>query len=314
VRAELLTVTAGAAAAPVEYAVAVDRYLAQASLSPASRRVYRISLTSWAWPLVGKPPPPGSRRRGARPPVVPLALLDAEDAPARLSAAVAQRAGRADARTVNREVSALRSAVGWWLDLHWIGQDPTTGLRHLVGGPAPLPALSDLQVAAVFRLPAGLREQALWRVLHDSGSPAEQVLALDASAIDLAARRSKGAAGPPIRADSPAGWDTPARWNAPVRWDSETSQLLSWLLAGRPCGPLFLTDRRAPARAPARDVCPVTGRGRMSYRRAAEIFTDRTRELDPAGRGWTLHQLRRPARAATAQDRAAPVSGGRWRP
>jgi integrase/recombinase XerD len=32
----------------------------------------------------------------------------------------------------------------------------------------------------------------------------------------------------------------------------------------------------------------------MSYRRAAEIFTAHTAALDPAGRGWTLHQLRRP--------------------
>jgi integrase/recombinase XerD len=31
----------------------------------------------------------------------------------------------------------------------------------------------------------------------------------------------------------------------------------------------------------------------MSYRRAAEIFTAATRPLDPAGRGWTLRQLRR---------------------
>ena len=36
----------GPAPVPVEYAVAVDRYLAEASLGPASRRVYRISLTS----------------------------------------------------------------------------------------------------------------------------------------------------------------------------------------------------------------------------------------------------------------------------
>jgi integrase/recombinase XerD len=43
----------------------------------------------------------------------------------------------------------------------------------------------------------------------------------------------------------------------------------------------------------------VTGRGRLSYRRAAEIFTTATVPLDPAGRGWTLHQLRHaaPARA-----------------
>jgi integrase/recombinase XerD len=30
----------------------------------------------------------------------------------------------------------------------------------------------------------------------------------------------------------------------------------------------------------------------MSYRRAAEIFTASTSPLDPAGRGWMLHQLR----------------------
>jgi hypothetical protein len=39
------------------------------------------------------------------------------------------------------------------------------------------------------------------------------------------------------------------------------------------------------------DICPVTGQARMSYRRAAEIFTTATRPLDPGGRGWTLHQL-----------------------
>src|ERR1700739_126575 len=37
---------------PVEYAVAVDQYLDQARLSSGSRRVYQISLASWAWPLV----------------------------------------------------------------------------------------------------------------------------------------------------------------------------------------------------------------------------------------------------------------------
>jgi len=40
------------------------------------------------------------------------------------------------------------------------------------------------------------------------------------------------------------------------------------------------------------DTCPLTGRARMSYRRAAEIFTAATRPLDPAGRGWSLQQLR----------------------
>ena len=116
--------------APVEYAVAVDAYLGQAPLSTASRRVYRISLAGWAWPLVGRPIPAGARRRGAAPPVVPLALLDDPGTAARLAGALADRATRSDARTVNRELSALRGAVGWWQDLGWIRADPTAGLRH----------------------------------------------------------------------------------------------------------------------------------------------------------------------------------------
>ncbi len=120
-------------------------------------------------------------------------------------------------------------------------------------------------------------------------SPADQVLALDASSIDLRGRRAR------LTGDR-AGL---------IRWRPETSEILSWLLAGRPCGPLFLTDRRAPARAPAGDVCAVTGRARMSYRRAAEIFTDLTRPLDPAGHGWTLRQLRRPDNCQPARSAVA---------
>src|SRR6266487_3216861 len=97
--------------APVEYAVAVDHFLASASLGAASRRVYRISLSSWAWPLVGRQPPRGASRRRATPPVVPLALLDRAETGQVLAAATADRARAADVRTVNRELSALRSAV-----------------------------------------------------------------------------------------------------------------------------------------------------------------------------------------------------------
>jgi hypothetical protein len=62
-------------------------------------------------------------------------------------------------------------------------------------------------------------------------------------------------------------------------------------LSGRTWGPVFLTDRKAPARTATADVCPMTSQARMFYRRAAEIFAALTRPLDPAGRGWTLHQL-----------------------
>ena len=287
--AVLLRPVPGPLPAPVEYAVAADRYLAEASLGPASRRIYRISLTSWTWPLVGQRPPRGTRRRGAAPPVVPLALLDHAGTPARLAAAVADRACVTDVRTVNRELSALRSAIGWWQEKQWITQDPTAGLRQVPGRAATLPPLTARQVASLQRAEASLREQAFWRVLYDTGARAEEVLALDAGRVDL--RGQRGRTGAPLGA-GPA-FDA-ATW---LRWQRATSDLLGWLLAGRAHGPVFLTDRRAPAGTPGWDVCPITGRARMSYRRAAEIFTRCTRPLDPAGRGWTLHQLRLAGRA-----------------
>ena len=265
-----------AAAAPIEYTAAVDRYLDQAALSAASRRVYRISLAGWAWPLVGKPVPSGAERRRATPPLVPLALLDDPDTDRRLAAALAERSAITDARTVNRELSALRSAVGWWRDQGWIDADPTTGLRHRrPAGPGR--PLDGGQVSDLFGLAPGLREQAFWRVLYDSGAPAGEVLAMDADQLDLLRHR--------VRARPGGGSRTS------IEWQGATSQILRWLLSGRTWGPVFLTDRRAPARTAPADVCPLTGQARMSYRRAAEIFAALTRPLDPAGRGWTLHQL-----------------------
>jgi hypothetical protein len=267
-----------AGAHPVEYSVAVERYLAAADLRPASRRIYRISLTSWAWPLVGKPPPHGTSRRGARPPVVPLAMLDDDAAAGKLAAAVADRARQAGARTVNRELSALRGAIWWWQDQRWIQRDPAAGLRHLAALPVAGPPLTGPQLAALWRCPAGLREQALWHLLHDCAAPMAAVLGLDAGQVDLSRRSARVPAGPADHID--------------VGWSESTGTLLGWLLAGRRHGPVFLTGRRAPGQAAAGVICPLTGRARMSYRRAAEIFTSCTRPLDPAGRGWTLHQLR----------------------
>ena len=265
----------GGMPAPVEYAAAVDRYLGQACLGPASRRVYRISLAGWAWPLVGQQVPRGRRRRGAAPPVVPLALLDDRATGARLAAALADRAASADARTVNRELSALRSAVGWWLDQRWIRTDPTAGLRHLATSAAVLPPLTPDQVARLFQATTSLRDHAFWRMLCDTGGPASDVLRLDIGQLDLTRHRVHRGPAP----------------GAGLQWREGTTQLVRWLLAGRPDGPVFLTGRRAPAGSAPADTCPVTGRARMSYRRAAEIFTSVTVPLDPAGRGWTLHQL-----------------------
>jgi integrase/recombinase XerD len=230
--------------------------------------------------------------------MVPLALLDDAAAGPRLAAAVCDRAALADVRTVNREISALRSAVCWWRDQHWISGDPTAGLRHLAGPAAPVPALTGEQVASLFRCTISLREHAFWSVLYDTAAPADDILALDAGHLDLPAHRARRRS-----AEDPGPW---------LRWRDGTSQLLRLLLAGRPCGPVFLTERRAPAQAPAADVCPITGRARMSYRRAAEIFTTITRPLDPADQGWTLHQLRQ-AGLATAGAETLATAGAESR-
>jgi integrase/recombinase XerD len=280
--------------APVEYAAAAERYLEQARLSPASRRVYRISLAAWAWPLVGQRAPRGERRRRAVPPVVPLALLDDPAAGPRLAAALADRAASADARTVNRELSALRSAVGWWLDQRWIHTDPTAGLRHLATPAAALPPLTQAQVDSLFRATTSLREHAFWRLLYDTAEPADEVLGLDIGRLDLARHRARTGAG-----QGPAIW---------LHWREGCTQLLRWLLAGRTDGPVFVTGRHAPAGSDPAHTCPVTGRARMSYRRAAEIFTSATVPLDPAGRGWTLHQLSLAGRAHTGQPKKTSAS------
>lgn len=271
--------------APVEYGVAVEEYLGGAALSPASRRVYRISLHGWAWALVGRPVPEGRQRRGAVPPVVPLVLLDDPETPGRLAEAFEARAEVADERTANRELSALRSAVGWWRERGWIAADPVAGLRHRKPGTPEAP-LRPEQVAEVFRLPVSLREHAFWRLLHDSGAAVGEILALDADRLDLSRHQVRPRPG----------------YSGLPTWTEPTSQALRWLLAGRTWGPVFLTGRRAPGTTPPEDRCRVTGQGRMSYRRAAELFTEATRPLDPAGRGWTLHQLGDHRRALTRME------------
>ncbi|MGW1986972.1 hypothetical protein ACWCPJ_31675 [Streptomyces collinus] len=270
----------------MEYSAAIDRYLAVADLGSASRRVYRISLHGWAWPLVDRRAPTGRERRGAHPPVVPLALLDGPKAPQLLQRGLADRATTTQPRTLARELACLRAATAWWLAQGWITTDPATGLTPPTPCPKPAPAgfgaSADLRATgvdtdrarAVLALLAPLRELTLWHLLHESRASVEQALALDIGHLDLPGRRTKeyvpGA----------------------LSWGPGAAHLLPMLLAGRTTGPVFVTDRRAPAGTPVADRCPVTGRGRLSYRRAAELFTAATRPLDPAGHGWTLLVLR----------------------
>jgi len=72
-----------------------------------------------------------------------------------------------------------------------------------------------------------------------------------------------------------------------VYFQSGSARVLPRLLRERNGGPLFVTDLRpGPARAPAAaDVCPTTGRVRISYRRMAELVV--------ADSSWPTHAYRK---------------------
>ena len=117
------------------------------------------------------------------------------------------------------------------------------------------------------------RERTVWRLVHESAAGPGAVLALKVEDLEPADRRCRRG----------AGW---------VSWGDGTAALLPDLLAGRKRGPVFLADRRpGPGRRPAaEDLCPETGRGRLSYERAEYLFVRAT------GREATLGRLRRARR------------------
>lgn len=101
-------------APPTSYTAAVERYLTGAGVAKSSARIYRISLTTWGWMLTGEAAPTGPARRGAKPPVFPVAAIDDPALPEVLAELAATRADAMDADTVNRELSIARKAIGWW--------------------------------------------------------------------------------------------------------------------------------------------------------------------------------------------------------
>ncbi|MFC5640529.1 DUF6596 domain-containing protein [Kitasatospora cinereorecta] len=214
---------------------------------------------------------------------LPLASLTAD----RVAGVFAAAWGGAAPATWNRHRAAVRSFAAWagldgTADPHGDGPadepsgGPAAGIERRTGRSVPAAGLSPEQLAALWERPgAALRERTLWRLLHESRATVAAVLALDVQDLDLDDRRAL------VR-------DT---W---VGWRAGTARLLPELIAGRTRGPLFLADRRpGPARRPGpTDLCPETGRSRLSYERAEYLFKRATRGLDPDGRGYTLRQLR----------------------
>jgi len=177
-------------------------------------------------------------------------------------------------RTWNRHVATIRSFLSWcrrhgWpvgdlalrVDRRAVADDDTKAIA--------LPALERLWS----RTEVPLRERALWRLLYDAAARAEEALGLDVDDLDLANRQATAR--------------TKGGHVRPLHFQTAAARLLAKLVAGRTRGPLFLTDRRpAAAKAPAAgDLDPATGRARLSYEMAEQLFKRYSG-------GKTLHQLR----------------------
>ena len=271
-------------------AAASAAYLATLS-GPEQRntqRAYRSTLRA----LAAEFAPPGTRFQ--------VAELDDEDNVERLTAWFTARWSDRAAATFNRHLDALRSAASFWAGQGWLAADPARRLRRRGRAPDRTRAIPAADIEAILGMDAPIREKTLWTMLYETAARSSEVLALDIEDLDRRNRRSKV-----TRKGSAVDI---------IVWQTGTARLLPRLLDGRTRGPVFLTGRRARVALAAADLDPATGRARLSYRRAEEIFNEMTKPLahpditDPAqpadAPGWTLHDLRHSALTHAAENGA----------
>jgi integrase len=200
----------------------------------------------------------------------PLAALD-DDA---LAEAVTALWGSRKPATWNRNVATVRSFLSWCRRHGWPVGDLTLRVDRR---PVPDDDTLVIPLAELERLwsraEIPLRERAFWRLLYETAARAEEVLRLDVGDLDLPNRRATAR--------------TKGGHARSLHFQTGAARLLAKLLKGREVGPVFLTHRRpAPGRAPAAgDLDPVSGRARLSYEMAEQLFKRHTG-------GKHLHQLR----------------------
>ena len=193
--------------------------------------------------------------------------------------------GERSASTWNVALDAVRSATGYWRAQGWLADDPTVLLRRRRKAPDRSRALARADVDRLLtRDDIGLRERVLWRILYETAARSAEVLRLDVDDLDLPNRRAK------VRRKGGA-IDV-------IVWQTGTARLLPRLVRGRKTGPLFLTNRRAHVELPPCDIDQASGRARLSYGQAEDLFK-------AASGGATLHQLRHSALTHDAEDGAS---------
>ena len=250
------------ASGPVQLLDAVNDYFADGDLAATTIRVYERTLEALVEDFGGD--------------AVIAEITRADDR------FLKGRYGQLAAATFNRNRATIGSFFGWCEEVAVIVRSPARRLkrrkervsvesgRHV----RPIP-LAELQALWQDHRRHSLRDRTFWVMAYETGARANELLGLDLEHLDLVGHNGlvigKGGSAETIV------------------WASTTALLLPRLIKNRTSGPLFLTQRRPRSHVlPARsDLCPTTGRARLSYRQAAKIFPDAS--------GRTLHQLRHAA-------------------
>ena len=244
----------------VSVADAVEGFLTASDLAASTRAVYESTLLMLQIDLA----------EGLAVDEVTTAMLETH---------MRVRYGEAAPATYNRNLATISSLFTWCVDNDLLPRSPTRGLRRRKARrtieaerqrrPIPLVELEALWSDARHRL----RDRVYWAIAYDTAARADELLGLDVDNIDLADRCAIiiGKGGSAER----------------IFWSSITARRLPRLINGRTTGPLFIGDRKPRSHlAPAAvDLDPISGKARLSYRRAEEIWK-------AASGGHTLHQLR----------------------
>ncbi len=245
----------------VSLSSAIEGFLASVDLADSTVAVYQATLTA----LVGDLEPD-------------VALVDLEKKA--VEQHLRERYGSAAPATFNRNLATIASLLAWCEENELVVRSAARGIRRRKNKMSieaerqsrPIP-IADLEALWGNHRQHSLRDRTFWAMAYDTAARADELLGLNIENIDQPNREATiiGKGGNAER----------------LYWSSTTARLLPRLTNGRLSGPLFIGDRKPRSHlTPAvSDLCPTTGRARLSYRRAEEIWKQ-------ASDGSTLHQLR----------------------
>ena len=153
--------------------------------------------------------------------------------------------------TWNRHVATLRSFTAHAQRRGWLTVDPAAVLERRREPDDRTKAIAESSLERLFRRSdVGVREKCLWRLLYETAARAEEVLSSNVDDLDLENKRLRVR-----RKGGDADW---------LHFQSGSARLLPRAIGG-PDRSSWPIDAPGPARTPAAvDLCPVTGRGRLT--------------------------------------------------